>query len=116
MANPPRTRLSREDRMEQMLDTAHELFADRGYAAVTMDEIATAAGITKPLIYNYFGSKEGLFASCLAHAGELIAEAAVAMNFGASSEDIARCCHAHPTLAEALKEAALAVDGRAINF
>lgn len=49
-------------------------------------------------------------------AGELIAEAAVAMNFGASSEDIARCCHAHPTLAEAIKEAALAVDGRTINF
>jgi dihydrolipoamide dehydrogenase len=50
-----------------------------------------------------------------AHAGELIAEAAVAMEFGASSEDIARCCHAHPTLAEAIKEAALAVDRRAIH-
>jgi len=50
-----------------------------------------------------------------AHAGELIAEAAVAMEFGASSEDIARCCHAHPTLAEAIKEAALAVDKRAIH-
>lgn len=49
------------------------------------------------------------------HAGELIAEAAVAMEFGASSEDIARCCHAHPTLAEAIKEAALAVDKRAIH-
>lgn len=49
------------------------------------------------------------------HAGELIAEAAVAMQFGASSEDIARCCHAHPTLAEAIKEAALAVDKRAIH-
>lgn len=49
-------------------------------------------------------------------AGDLIAEAAAAMAFGASSEDIARCCHAHPTLAEALKEAALAVDGRAIHF
>ncbi|MGH7681656.1 MAG: dihydrolipoyl dehydrogenase [Candidatus Eiseniibacteriota bacterium] len=48
-------------------------------------------------------------------AGDLIAEAAVAMEFGASSEDIARSCHAHPTLAEALKEAALAVDGRAIH-
>lgn len=48
-------------------------------------------------------------------AGELINEAAVAMSFGASSEDLARCCHAHPTLAEALKEAALAVDGRAIH-
>ena len=50
-----------------------------------------------------------------AHAGELIAEAAVAMEFGASSEDIARCCHAHPTLAEAVKEAALAVDKRALH-
>ncbi len=49
-------------------------------------------------------------------AGDLIAEAAVAMEFGASAEDIARSCHAHPTLAEALKEAALAVDGRAIHF
>jgi dihydrolipoamide dehydrogenase len=49
-------------------------------------------------------------------AGELIAEAATAMSFGASSEDIARCCHAHPTLAEALKEAALAVDSRAIHM
>jgi dihydrolipoamide dehydrogenase len=46
----------------------------------------------------------------------MIAEAAIAMEFGASSEDIARTCHAHPTLAEAMKEAALAVDKRAINF
>src|SRR5688572_2714078 len=50
-----------------------------------------------------------------ARAGDLIAEAATAMAFGASSEDIARCSHAHPTLAEAFKEAALAVDGRAIH-
>ncbi len=50
-----------------------------------------------------------------ARAGDLIAEAAVAMNFGASSEDLARCCHAHPTLSEIMQEAALAVDGRAIH-
>ncbi|MGC2075450.1 MAG: dihydrolipoyl dehydrogenase [Xanthobacteraceae bacterium] len=49
-------------------------------------------------------------------AGNMIGEAAVAMEFGASSEDIARTCHAHPTLSEAVKEAALAVDKRAINF
>jgi dihydrolipoamide dehydrogenase len=48
-------------------------------------------------------------------AGDLIAEAAVAIAFEATSEDIARCSHAHPTLAEALKEAALAVDDRAIH-
>jgi len=49
-------------------------------------------------------------------AGDLIAEAAVAIEFGASSEDIARSSHAHPTLAEAVKEAALDVDDRAINI
>ncbi|OYW18313.1 MAG: dihydrolipoyl dehydrogenase, partial [Planctomycetales bacterium 12-60-4] len=49
-------------------------------------------------------------------AGDLIAEAAVAIEFGASAEDIARSSHAHPTLAECIKEAALAVDGRAIHF
>ena len=50
------------------------------------------------------------------YASELIAEAVVAMEFRASSEDIARICHAHPSLAEATKEAALAVDKRALNF
>ena len=49
------------------------------------------------------------------HAGEMIAELAVAMEFGASSEDIARTCHAHPTFSEAIKEAALAVDKRTIH-
>jgi dihydrolipoamide dehydrogenase len=49
-------------------------------------------------------------------AGNLIGEAAIAMEFGASSEDIARTCAAHPTLPEAIKEAALAVAKRAINF
>jgi dihydrolipoamide dehydrogenase len=47
---------------------------------------------------------------------ELIAEAAVLMEFKASAEDMARCCHAHPTLSEATKEAALAVAGRAIHY
>ena len=51
-----------------------------------------------------------------AHAGDLIAEAAVAIEFGATSEDIARSSHAHPTLSEIVKEAALAVDGRAIHI
>jgi dihydrolipoamide dehydrogenase len=49
-------------------------------------------------------------------AGTLIAEAVLAMEFGGSAEDIARTCHAHPTLEEALKEAALAVDGRPIHI
>jgi dihydrolipoamide dehydrogenase len=51
-----------------------------------------------------------------ADAGNMIAEAAIAMEFGASAEDIARTCHAHPTLSEAVKEAAMAVDKRAIHM
>jgi dihydrolipoamide dehydrogenase len=50
------------------------------------------------------------------HTGDIIAEMAIAMEFGASAEDIARTCHAHPTHTEAVKEAALAVDKRAIHF
>jgi dihydrolipoamide dehydrogenase len=51
-----------------------------------------------------------------AQASEMIAEAAVIMEFGGSAEDLARTCHAHPTLTEAVKEAALAVDKRAIHM
>jgi dihydrolipoamide dehydrogenase len=49
-------------------------------------------------------------------AGTLIAELTTAMEFGASAEDVARTCHAHPTLSEAVKEAALAVEGRALHI
>ena len=49
-------------------------------------------------------------------AGNMIGEAAVAMEFEATSEDLARICHAHPTLSEAIKEAALSVDGRALHM
>ena len=51
-----------------------------------------------------------------AGAGDLIHEAAVLMEFGGSAEDLARTCHAHPTLSEAVREAALAVAGRAIHI
>lgn len=49
-------------------------------------------------------------------AGEMIAEAVIAIEYGASSEDIARTCHAHPTLSEAFKEACLATYDKPINF
>jgi len=51
-----------------------------------------------------------------ANASELIGEAVTAMEFGAAAEDIARICHAHPTLSEVIHEAALAVDKRALHF
>jgi AcrR family transcriptional regulator len=65
-----RSRLSRSDRMEQTLEVAHRLFAERGYADVTMDEIAAEVGVTKPLLYNYFGNKERLYIACMEEAGK----------------------------------------------
>lgn len=56
--------------MEQTLLAAHDLFAARGYAAVKMDEIAAEVGVTKPLLYNYFGNKEQLYISCMERAGD----------------------------------------------
>ncbi|HEV7561980.1 MAG TPA: TetR/AcrR family transcriptional regulator [Solirubrobacterales bacterium] len=67
-----RTRLSRDDRMEQTLGVAHLLFAEHGYAAVTMDEIAAAVGVTKPLLYTYFGNKERLYLACMERAGDAL--------------------------------------------
>jgi AcrR family transcriptional regulator len=72
-----RTRLSREVRMEQTLAAAHTLFAARGYATVTMDEVAAAVGVTKPLLYNYFGNKERLYLACMEPAGEALLAAVV---------------------------------------
>jgi AcrR family transcriptional regulator len=69
-----RSRLSRGDRMEQTLGVAHELFAKRGYSDVTMDEIAAAVGVTKPLLYNYFGNKERLYIACMERAGDSLTE------------------------------------------
>ena len=51
-----------------------------------------------------------------ANAGEMIAEGVLGMEYGASSEDIARTCHAHPTLSEAMKEACMAASGQPIHF
>jgi AcrR family transcriptional regulator len=74
----PRTRLSRADRMEQTLAVAHELFAERGYGSVTMDEVAAAVGVTKPLLYNYFGNKERLYLACLERAGNALMTTVIA--------------------------------------
>ena len=61
--------------MEQTLGAAHELFAERGFADVTMDEIAAAVGVTKPLLYNYFGNKERLYIACMERAGDRLTAA-----------------------------------------
>jgi len=65
-------RLPRAEREQQMLDVAQDLFARRGYAAVTMDEVAAAVGVTKPLLYNYFGNKERLYLACLGRTADAL--------------------------------------------
>jgi AcrR family transcriptional regulator len=64
--------MPRVEREQQMLSVAHTLFAERGYASVTMDDVAAAAGITKPLLYNYFGNKERLYLACMEPAGDAL--------------------------------------------
>lgn len=58
-----------------MLAVALPLFARRGYHAVSVDEVAAGAGVTKPMVYAYFGSKEGLFEACAGRAAERLVEA-----------------------------------------
>jgi len=57
-----------------MLEAADRVFARRGYQAASMDEIAAEVGVTKPMLYSYFGSKEGLYLACVQRAGEMLAQ------------------------------------------
>lgn len=56
-----RTRMTRSARREQLIDTARALFATQGYDAVSIEEIAAHAGVSKPVVYEHFGSKEGIY-------------------------------------------------------
>jgi len=71
------SRLPRAERERQMLDEARTLFAERGFGAVTMDEVAARVGVTKPLLYTYFGNKEGLYLACMEPAAEALLESVV---------------------------------------
>ncbi|MBV9844048.1 MAG: TetR/AcrR family transcriptional regulator [Kutzneria sp.] len=64
----PRRRMPRAARRAQMLAVAEEVFAERGYLAASMDDIAERVGVSKPMLYEYFGSKEGLLVGCIAKA------------------------------------------------
>ena len=85
MATPVTTprRLARADREEQILEIAHRAFAPRGYGAVTMEEIAVEAGVTKPLLYAYFGNKDLLYGACMEPAGEAMVQAVLTALEGA---------------------------------
>ncbi|MBV9838250.1 MAG: TetR/AcrR family transcriptional regulator, partial [Solirubrobacterales bacterium] len=67
-------RLARADRERLMLEAAGEAFATHGFHGSSMDEIAHAAGVSKPMLYRYFGSKEGLYAAYLRLAGHELIE------------------------------------------
>ncbi|WP_433279614.1 TetR/AcrR family transcriptional regulator [Pseudonocardia xinjiangensis] len=64
----PRRRVSRADRERQILDAAVAVFGERGYQAASMDMVAERVGVTKPVLYAHFGSKEGLLLACIARA------------------------------------------------
>ena len=68
-------RMPRAQREEQILAIAEAVFAERGYQATTMEEVAERVGVTKPLIYGYFGSKEGLLSACIDRARAQLREA-----------------------------------------
>lgn len=64
--------VARADREAQIVEVACRAFGTGGFAATSMADVADSAGISKPLIYNYFGSKEGLYAVCVQHAAEVL--------------------------------------------
>ncbi len=64
----------RAEREQQILAVASLAFGTHGFAATNLSEVARDAGISKPLVYNYFGSKEGLYAACLDDAGALVGD------------------------------------------
>lgn len=62
--------MARADRRDQLLDTAQDVFTERGYAGTSMDDVAEAAGVTKPVLYDHFGSKDGLLAAVVERSGQ----------------------------------------------
>lgn len=71
-SQPNPRRMPRPERERQMLEVAGRSFAARGFHAVSMDEIAARAGISKPMLYHYFGSKEGLYVAYVRQQGSAL--------------------------------------------
>src|ERR671911_329315 len=79
-------RVPRAVRRRQLVELGEELFAERGFAKASMDELARRAGVTKPVIYELFGSKEGLFEACLEGLAVRLAESIAEAARGADAE------------------------------
>src|SRR3954454_24432626 len=70
MSRPPRyQRLTREERRNQILDAANTLFAERGYGQVSIEEIASSAGIARGLVHHYFGGRKEVYVALLERLG-----------------------------------------------
>jgi AcrR family transcriptional regulator len=83
--------MPKAERKAQMLDVAEVVFAEQGYLATSMDEIAERVGVSKPMLYEYFGSKEGLLIGCIQRARtELRAKTEAALVGAAGPEDLLR--------------------------
>ncbi|MGW9310132.1 TetR/AcrR family transcriptional regulator [Saccharomonospora azurea] len=82
-----RKRMPRAERERQMIEAAESVFAERGYSAASMDEIAERVGVSKPMLYEYFQSKEGLLLACIQAARSALREATEQATIGATSAE-----------------------------
>jgi AcrR family transcriptional regulator len=82
-----RRRLPREARARQLLEVAEAVFAERGVQASSMEEIAEAAGVTKPILYDHYGSKDRLIAAVVLAAGSVLSEAVMSAVSAANSPE-----------------------------
>ncbi|MGX7827241.1 TetR/AcrR family transcriptional regulator [Actinokineospora sp. 24-640] len=82
-----RKRMPRAERERQMMAVAEEIFAERGYLATSVDDIAERCGVSKPMIYEYFGSKEGLLVACIRAARTELARATTEAVVGARTAE-----------------------------
>jgi len=88
--------MPRAERERQMIQVAEQVFAERGYVTASMDEIAERVGVSKPMLYEYFNSKEGLLLACIAQSRAELREVTEQAVVGATSaeEALRRGLHA----------------------
>lgn len=91
MTSSARKRVGRAEREQQILDAAVDVFSSRGYAGASMDTVAERVGVTKPVLYTHFGSKEGLLLACIGRArAELLDATATAAAAATTPEEMLR--------------------------
>ncbi len=89
----PRRRIGRAEREQQILDAALAVFSERGYQSASMDAVAERVGVTKPVLYTHFGSKDGLLLACIARArAELLEVTTAAAAAADGPEEMLRRC------------------------